>query len=162
MFCPDSWAWETSCLFTRWGQGDGDISPKSWNLHCGGGCLLGGVWMWTQHSSLSQGLTVQVPLILSLKCPCLQLGRILWPPIPIPGWAFPTRALSRDHWRSLRSSQRGGLWRSRSSYYAMSNSVFSWFWIRIPHKIAFGGEKKIDYLKRKEKGKVWGGIPLSW
>lgn len=128
VFCPDAQSWR-SRLFRRRVQGDGE-SHFSWEQEhaCWVGHLLGG---WVAVPTLTSESRSKGPgsTESSLRGHHPQLGVPLGPPRV----GFSSQELSGDHRRCL----KGRLVRGTTS-----NSTFNWFWIRIPPKVSFRGEKK--------------------
>lgn len=108
------------------------------NLHSGWTTSWGQVWL--QHSSLSQGLKAQVPLNRSLRGPSAQLGGSS----ATLRMGFSNQELSKDHWRRLQSSRRGGLWGFHLVPTAPQATQFSnGFGLEFCIKFLLEGKKKL-------------------
>lgn len=109
-----------------------DSSLQSWNLHSGQATSWGlSVVPKVESESKSEGIGFTE--FLSLTVPRSPVGTILW--IPWVGDFKPGTlwgSLELTNGRSVRIPPH-------FSHCTPSNAIFSWCWIRIPHKVSFGG-----------------------
>lgn len=162
MFCPGTGSYGTCCLFTRWRPGDGEgqfswePEPAFWV-----GRLLGSecgpnIWIWVK---------VWRPgflWILSLEGPHPPAESILWDSrLGLSKQVLSGVSKELTVGRPVRALPS-------SSHSTPSNSIFNWFWIRIPRNVSCGGWKEVDSWKIQRQGaggkinRVGRGSPLSW